>query len=708
MKKKLKKAMMLVLMLCIIGSSVPVNEVYAASTAQAKVSETITPGSIWEDEVVDVTITLESIPYEGKVQPNDVILVLDCSGSMNTDNNISQLKVAAKKFVDRIDLNTHRIGVVAYGSNTQTLALTTDKDALKSFITNASDGGGTETDDAIYEAVNLLAAKRGNAVGSIVLMTDGQASEQEAAVAAAEMAKSKKYVFYTVALCQDLNSIENINLKKMATSEADHYSVFSASKLERAYSSICSKIGKVYAEDVVVTQTIADPFELVAGSTDSNVPQPTINGNTLTWKMNQLGQGYTYLMFQLKVKEGATAGIYRPLSGTMTYRDYNNGMVDLTISSPEVNLKVHAPKIISVTPAYCINGNADEVTLTVDYLQSGAKVYVNDKEVSNATYSSDTIIFNMPDCAPGNAIIKVVNPDGQSSMVNMLIEGRAEITSITPDVGQPKKRTEITIVGVDILTATDTKKTVKVLIDGKSALITNVNPTTQTIVCKTPSLAEGTYDVEVINGAGQSVVKSAGFRYEPIIPVVINPTITSITPAIGAIKTRCPLVIEGSDFDTVNFPTVILKAQSTGTVYKVTIDEDNSTATHIECKTSSLPLDTFDVTITNPDGGTVTMTGGFQTSDNVNRQNPIIDNIAPNVVPPKTRTEVIITGSDFVGTTKTLKVYIDGKSALVTSVSDTQIVIKTPSLAVGGYDLQIVNSTGANTTISSAIEYRNP
>ena len=78
------------------------------------------------------------------------------------------------------------------------------------------------------------------------------------------------------------------------------------------------------------------------------------------------------------------------------------------------------------------------------------------------------------------------------------------------------------------------------------------------------------------------------------------------------------------------------------------------------------------------------------------------------MVPPKTRTEVIITGSDFVGTTKTLKVYIDGKSALVTSVSDTQIVIKTPSLAVGGYDLQIVNSTGANTTISSAIEYRNP
>ena len=56
----------------------------------------------------------------------------------------------------------------------------------------------------------------------------------------------------------------------------------------------------------------------------------------------------------------------------------------------------------------------------------------------------------------------------------------------------------------------------------------------------------------------------------------------------------------------------------------------------------------------------------------------------------------------------TVKVYIDGKSALVTSVSDTQIVIKTPSLAVGGYDLQIVNSTGANTTISSAIEYRNP
>ena len=52
MKKKLKKAMMLVLMLCMIVSSVPATEVSAASTTQMKTDIGLDVNGMYVDETL--------------------------------------------------------------------------------------------------------------------------------------------------------------------------------------------------------------------------------------------------------------------------------------------------------------------------------------------------------------------------------------------------------------------------------------------------------------------------------------------------------------------------------------------------------------------------------------------------------------------------------------------------------------------------------
>ena len=61
----------------------------------------------------EIVHTLTGIPYTNKIEPNDVILIIDRSTSMR--NDLDNMKLAAKEFVNSINTSYHRIGVVSYG-----------------------------------------------------------------------------------------------------------------------------------------------------------------------------------------------------------------------------------------------------------------------------------------------------------------------------------------------------------------------------------------------------------------------------------------------------------------------------------------------------------------------------------------------------------------------------------------------------------------
>ena len=99
-----------------------------------EITKSVTPDpvSIGEAATVTLTITGAGEPATTRV-PLDVILIIDRSISMNSNNKLNDAKAAAVAFVDTLDPSQDRVGVVAYGStSTLVQGLTDDFTLVKS------------------------------------------------------------------------------------------------------------------------------------------------------------------------------------------------------------------------------------------------------------------------------------------------------------------------------------------------------------------------------------------------------------------------------------------------------------------------------------------------------------------------------------------------------------------------------------------------
>lgn len=343
MAGRLKKAVSVLIAVCLAVVVLPVT---ASAVAMVNPAISSSAKTVKPNQAVEMTISLEGIPYTGRVIPNDVILVVDRSGSMGGKD--AAMKAAAKTFVTNLDLTTHKVGVVDYADGAEGMALSTDKTALMDYIDAIpSPNGGTAMDKGIEKAVELLQKKRPTTSGAIVLMTDGEPNSKDNARNAAAAAKAQGYVFYTVALTSGEDSDANKFLKEIATSDTDHYSVFATSQLNSVYTSIASKIGACNARDVIVEQTISSQFEYVAGSGDNSIPKPTVSGNKLRWEFPQLSKGVSSVSFKLRAKEVAP-GSYKPCFGNVSYTDYNNSAQVISLHASNITIEA-VPKVTGLT-----------------------------------------------------------------------------------------------------------------------------------------------------------------------------------------------------------------------------------------------------------------------------------------------------------------------------------------------------------------------
>jgi len=134
-----------------------------------------------------------------------VCLLIDCSGSMNISSspsevNVSKLrevKAAAGRFVDRQDLARDRIAVVGFGSGVRPASeLSGDAQRLHQAIESLYDGGSTAMDAGLNIASSQLRSDPeespdSSTVRNILLFTDGQPDDQEAALGAAQMCRER-------------------------------------------------------------------------------------------------------------------------------------------------------------------------------------------------------------------------------------------------------------------------------------------------------------------------------------------------------------------------------------------------------------------------------------------------------------------------------------------------------------------------------------
>jgi uncharacterized protein YegL len=545
MSNKLKSITSFMVAMLFVILMLPANMVYAAEN-YVTLTKSVNPTEITTEEEAEVTLNIKGSPPVNVVVPNDVILIIDKSGSMLPSHNYGEDKIgaaknAAKGFIDLMDFSKHRVGIVDFSGNARSFDLATDDEAAKRYIDTINAGGGTETGLAIRKAVRLLASHRAEAHPVIILMTDGAANSKRDALAAAEEAKNAGIVFYTIAL---LNSSDNPNasapnllLKDMATTSAHHHFVLGSTGLADIYANIVKEIGVASAYDVTVKDVVAPEFEIVPGSYDDNIPKPEVNGNVLTWNLKELKeQGQTF-KYKIRPKDREKIGEMPISTGSeVSYSNYKNERVNGSVPVVNITVKYPAPVISSIVEDNGEISGGNEVTITGDKFRQGVKVYFDGVEASNVQLISSTELkATAPAHEPENVKVKVLNDDGQFAEIGYHYWANPQVTSFEPNHGPLKGGTRITIRGNYLFDG------IKVKFGGKDAKLVKYR-NTKLIYAVTPEGEEaGTVDVQLINPDGTSFIMKDGFTYDG----VPEPVITEITPNSGFIAGGEEVYIEG-------------------------------------------------------------------------------------------------------------------------------------------------------------------
>lgn len=171
----------------------------ATSNCRAEPDKFAAPDEIELGETVQVTLTLkDSCPEE--VSPVDVMLVLDGSESMLDNGKIGNVKAAARAFLDAMDLDQSRVGLVVFNDVAGLHSpLTQDKAYIRTRIDSITPSGRTNISAAIDLATGELVTKDRGMQRAMIVLTDGiNTVPTDPVPVAAQRAKDQGIVVVTI------------------------------------------------------------------------------------------------------------------------------------------------------------------------------------------------------------------------------------------------------------------------------------------------------------------------------------------------------------------------------------------------------------------------------------------------------------------------------------------------------------------------------
>lgn len=693
-KQSIAALLVFVLALSGLGSiAAPVS----AAADYIQVSRQVTPSEISTEDEATVELTIQGTPPVSVIRPNDVILVIDKSGSMAGDKIVAA-RESAKGFIDLMDMSVHRVGIVDFASqgDVQTFPLTTDVNAAKSYVDTIKASGGTGTKYAIEAAVaELLKAPREDAQPVIVLMTDGAASEPsndpyQAALNAAAAAKDQGIVFYTIALLNQNEdpdkSAPNQLLTKMATTSAHHHFVLGSVGLSDIYAAIVREIGVASAYNVNVTDYVGDQFELVPDSYLHNIPQPTVSGNQLSWSFQELKNNT--LKFSYKIRPKSQQAGYFPVStssANVTYKDYAGANRNKLILNQSIKVKLPAPVITSIVEPTGHPTGGNEIQIHGDKFVDGARVFFNTTESQGVTFvDSKTLKVIVPSGTQGTANVKVQNPDNQSALGTYQYIANPEVTSYTPNEGPMDGNTPVSIYGNYFMPGAIVK------FGDQPAAISTVR--SGFISLKSPAATQvGPVDITIINPDSSQLIIPSGFNYlEPVKPKL---EITNINIKTGLTSGGESAYISGKMIN----PSVKVYFGDNEAVLKSYVSSDR-----IQVIVPPGQLGVVDLKLVNPDGQEAILEKAY-TYANPEYPAPVVTMINPKEGEIQGGNSVYVTGSGFV---EGVTVYINDIPAAVASTASSRLKVIIPASTVEGtFDVKVVNPDGKESILPSSYTY---
>lgn len=372
--------------------------------------------------------------------------------------------------------------------------------------------------------------------------------------------------------------------------------------------------------------------------------QPTAGSSAGGEGVNVIGTGFVAGTL-------AFAG-YRPMTDVKTPGATNlsgttpphpSGLVDIAITRPDGFSAVLAASFAYNAPSPVVEvifpsvGHIDgglTVVLSGKHFEKGAKVFFGSTQSKKVVVAASHVLSAEvpPTAKAGKVSIEVLNPDGKKGMLKdafSYLSGQftnpaPEVLDVVPNNGPFQGGTVLAIYGKDFQTGA------QVLFGGKPAQVHLVDPGLVTVT--TPAGYVGPVDVTVLNPDGQGDALGSGFSYKST--TLPPPGLLGITPPSGPETGSTSVILSGAQLTGGGLGFVGYRPLSSWTVLNSAI------ATGTTSKGSGAGA--VDVVVTNGDGQSATLSGGY-----VYVGAPKIQGINPSMGAVAGGTVVHVAGTNF-------------------------------------------------------------
>lgn len=437
--------------------------------------------------------------------------------------------------------------------------------------------------------------------------------------------------------------------------------------------------------------TYLAPPTLVALSPSTG---PTTGGTSVVLTGAGFGAGATVSFGGAAAAVGAVTAT----SVTVTTPAHAAGAVAVSVTNPDGQSSTQAagftyvlppPAVTSLAPASGTTLGGTSVTVTGAGFQAGASATLGGSPAVVGALTASSLTLTTPAHAAGPVALAVTNPDGQAATLPAAFTYVAPplppptLSGLAPASGPDAGGTAVTLAGSNFQAGAT------VTFGGASAAVGAVSATAITAV--SPGHLVGLVDVTVTNPDGQSSTLGAAFTFVAPPP---PPILSAVLPATGTTAGGTAVSLAGAGFQP--GAAVSFGGLAAGVV--------SSSATAIAVTTPAHAAGPVGVTVTNPDGQSVTLPGAFSY-------------VAPPPPPPVISGLTPVSGTTAGGTSVTLAgaafsaspgVTLGGLAATVTASSATSITATTPPHPAGPVDVVVTNADGQRATLAAAFGYLSP
>ena len=412
----MKKTLALILTFIMVLALVPSVALAEGEEGKVTITKALVSSEPDNDGNYTIKLTVQGDPVTQNVQPNaDVVLVIDCSGSMDENNRMKTAKKAGKEFAGGIlkKDSGNKMAVIGFSSAgvfssaiDVATDLTDNQNTILSAINSMRAGSGTDYTAALTKAKQILGVRNsrpkyvvfisdgapgpyGNSIGNV----NWDGSEQVAQL------KNAGVTIYTIGIALDGNNNQAAReyLKSMATSPSHFRNITDANlntQLETILTEWAAQINEVHAgTNAVMVDVINDGFFDFVSADDGL----TYDGDakSLTWDIGDILKAEQSITFKIKPKDGWTGTKDTNKSCKLNYTKHDGTPGEMEAPSPQVTIaavvgSITVNKTVVMPEGDTTSVKDREYTFTI---QSGGhtdskKVVIGDNNTGSVTFDN--------------------------------------------------------------------------------------------------------------------------------------------------------------------------------------------------------------------------------------------------------------------------------------------------------------------------------